>query len=282
MKKYIEQIVKEAVQDVLSTSLANKHLSVSKRQTYTIANWKMNQTIADAKEYVNELNVEVGINNVIIAPPYHLIYPLKQWIQQANLPVALAAQNVHWESEGSFTGEVSTEMLKDLSVSYVIIGHSERRTSGEDFDVVRKKVTQAVHQGLQVILCVGETMEERETGKTVETVVTQVVDATAELTNLSNIILAYEPIWAIGSGSSASPEQVEEIHAAIRNSLLEAKGNEAGAISILYGGSVNQENALSFAKAKEVDGALVGGASLDPAHFEKIVHAFSTEGRESH
>lgn len=279
MKKYIEQIVSDVVRDVLSTSQNGPPFA--DRETYTIANWKMNQTIAEAKEYVKRLNIESENSNVIIAPPFPLLIPLKQWINQANLPVTLAAQNVHWEPKGAFTGEVSCTMLNDLGVTSVIIGHSERRASGETLDVVRKKVTQAVHHGLQVILCIGETMEERQAGKTVETVITQIVDATSELTNLSNIILAYEPVWAIGSGSSASPEQVEEIHAAIRNRLIETKGNEAGLISIVYGGSVNQENASSFARAKEVDGTLVGGASLDPTHFGKIVHAFSTEGRET-
>jgi triosephosphate isomerase len=189
--------------------------------------------------------------------------------------VEIAAQDVYWEKEGAFTGEVSIAMLRDAGCKYTIIGHSERRQFfGETDETVNRKVRSAIGGGLQPIVCVGETLEERDAGKAADVVRRQVRNGLAQLTgsDLSPIIVAYEPVWAIGTGRTATPETAAEMHGVIRATIGEIwSAKAADAMRILYGGSVKPNNIAELMQREDIDGALVGGASLDPASFAAIV-----------
>jgi triosephosphate isomerase len=187
----------------------------------------------------------------------------------------LGAQNLHWEKSGAFTGEVAAPMLKDVGCSYVIIGHSERRAYfSESNSIINKKIFAALREGLIPIVCVGETLEEREKDQTLDVIRCQVKEGLAHVTGsqASQLVIAYEPVWAIGTGKTATPEQANEVHAFIRN-LLTEQFNEtvASEIRIQYGGSVKPDNIRSLMDQKDIDGVLVGGASLDADSFTKIV-----------
>ncbi len=245
---------------------------------YIIAgNWKMNKTPAEAKELIGAIAplVKDATCDVIVGVPF------------VDLPVALdatagtnigvAAQNCHWEKSGAFTGEISAEMLREMGVGYVILGHSERRTYFGDTDVtVAKRTRAALDAGLTVILCVGEYLEQREQGITSEVVDMQVKVALGGVSReeLSRIIIAYEPVWAIGTGRTATDEQANEVCAHIRGTLASLYDEAAAkAVTIQYGGSMNAGNAASLLAQSDVDGGLIGGASLKPADFATIVAA---------
>lgn len=239
------------------------------RKTLVAANWKMHGTKAFAEQLLAELNsgLESGecSAQVVICPPFPYLGTVADSIDQA----ALGAQNLSEQASGAFTGEVSAEMLVDCGVRYVIVGHSERRSLyGESSELVAAKFAAAKGAGLTPILCVGESLEEREAGNTLQVVAEQIqaVSALDLPDTWQNAVVAYEPVWAIGTGKTASPEQAQEVHQFIRQQL-----GEAGAeTQILYGGSVKAANAAElFAKA-DIDGALVGGASLKADEFIKI------------
>ncbi|WP_078084324.1 triose-phosphate isomerase [Microbulbifer mangrovi] len=239
------------------------------RKTLVAANWKMHGTKAFAEQLLAELNSglesEKCSAQVVICPPFPYLGAVADSIGQA----ALGAQNLSEQSSGAFTGEVSAEMLVDCGVRYVIVGHSERRSLyGESSELVASKFAAAKAAGLTPILCVGESLEEREAGKTLQVVAEQIqaVSALDLPDTWQNAVVAYEPVWAIGTGKTATPEQAQEVHQYIRQQL-----GEAGAeTQILYGGSVKAANAAElFAKA-DIDGALVGGASLKADEFTKI------------
>jgi len=211
--------------------------------------------------------------DIVVAPPFTALATAVE--EAARTPVKISAQDVHWEKEGAFTGEVSVRMLREVGCAYTIIGHSERRQYfGETDETVHKKTVAAVAGGLKAIVCVGELLSERDSGQAVEVVRRQVRNGLAGLTgpDLSNIIVAYEPVWAIGTGRTATPEIAAEMHAAIRKTFAEIY-NEAAAdgLRILYGGSVKPDNISALMKKEDIDGALVGGASLDPASFAAII-----------
>ncbi len=247
-----------------------------KRTPIIAGNWKMNKTSAEASDLVRKLVYavrEAKNREVVIAPPFTALQKVEEVIRGTN--IALAAQNMHWEDKGAFTGEISAEMLLDLGCKYVIIGHSERRQYfGETDETVNKKVKQALVKGLLPILCVGETLAEREAGKLAEVISRQVTgglkDITAEA--MKKVVIAYEPVWAIGTGKTATPEQANEVHALIRNtvkSLYEA--GIAEGLRIQYGGSVTPDNVSTLMAMPDIDGALVGGASLKPESFAALV-----------
>jgi triosephosphate isomerase (TIM) len=249
------------------------------RKKILAANWKMNLTHVEADSFVQTFLSEIGeVNDVeiVIVPPFTSIPALAQTSEKAPF-IRLGAQNVHWERSGAYTGEISATMLRALFVKYVIIGHSERRSLFEETDqTVNRKVSAALEAGLRPIMCVGESLAERESGL-VEKVLHRQVEVGLKgiaADHVSEIVLAYEPVWAIGTGRTATPEQAEETHAFIRSVLAGLfDQSSADRIRIQYGGSVKPENTEDLMRKPDIDGALVGGASLDPRSFAQIIRA---------
>ena len=244
------------------------------REKIVAGNWKMNLNLEEAEALWFDLkNYDNDAVTVLAFPP--TVY-LGRWAQDQG-KVALGAQNVFYEQKGAFTGELAPEMLKSLGVKYTLVGHSERRSIfGETDDWVRRKVDAALEEGLKVIVCVGEPLEVRESGKHVEYVSSQVQEALWHLdeTAMSHIVVAYEPVWAIGTGKTATPEQAQEMHQAIRGLLTEKFGAEGNIRPILYGGSCKPSNAKEIFSQEDVDGGLIGGASLKFDDFKAIIDAF--------
>jgi triosephosphate isomerase len=245
------------------------------RTPYLAANWKMHKTAPEAARFVDVLLPQVAstANEVVICPPF---LALREVVARCRgSAVRVAAQNMHEEGSGAFTGEVSAPMLVEAGADAVILGHSERRQLfGETDEALARKVPAALDGGLEPILCIGESEEARDAGQT-ESVLERQVErdlARVEPTRLAEVVIAYEPIWAIGTGRTATPEQAQEAIAFIRDMLRES-GAEADRVRILYGGSVKPDNAAELLGMPDVDGALVGGASLDPDDFAAIVAA---------
>ena len=246
------------------------------RRPFIAGNWKMYKTAAQAVEFAEEFKKIYRPSDVrvAIAAPYTQLWGLKKAFEGTGIGVA--AQNMHWEDQGAFTGEISAPMLKEIGVDYVIIGHSERREYFAETDgTVNKKVIKALSAGILPILCCGESLEVREAGKEKEFVGGQIradfADIPAE--DAVRITVAYEPIWAIGTGRTATPAQAQEMCAYIRNVLADIYGEDVSEeIAIQYGGSVKPANASELMNQEDIDGALVGGASLKPADFLEIVH----------
>jgi triosephosphate isomerase len=241
-------------------------------------NWKMNLTLAEAAQLVHAIAHGIrGLDGVevLVAPPFTSLLRVKEAIGRA--PILLSGQNMHSEAQGAFTGEVSAAMLVDAGCTHVILGHSERRTLfGETDEVIDRKAAAAVKKGLIPIVCIGETLEEREKGLTFQIIERQLnlsLNNFREGKNLlPSTILAYEPVWAIGTGRTATPEQAQEVHQFIRQWLkAQFGGQTAQAIRILYGGSVKPDNVRDLMSKPDIDGALVGGASLKPESFLPIV-----------
>jgi triosephosphate isomerase len=249
------------------------------RKKILAANWKMNLTHVEAESYVETFLNEVGeVNDVeiVIIPSFTSIPTLAQASDRAPF-IRIGAQNLHWEKSGAFTGEISATMLRALFVKYVVIGHSERRSLfGETDEMVQKKVHTALEAGLRPIMCVGESLSEREAGSFQKVLHRQVEQGLKGVSgdHLSEIVIAYEPVWAIGTGRTASPAQAEEVHAFLRSLLAELFDQTAAdRTRIQYGGSVKPENAEELMRQPNIDGALVGGASLDAHSFARIVRA---------
>ena len=241
------------------------------RKPFIAANWKMNKTVGETRDFINSflpLVKKVRGVDVLIAPPFTSLGIARQLLKDAD--IKLGAQNVFYEEKGAFTGEISVEMLLSAGCSHVIIGHSERRQHFFETDeIVNKKTKISRKCGLKVILCIGESLEEREDNKTFKVLESQLAGSLKDM-KLDGITIAYEPIWAIGTGKTATPEQANEAHAFIRKWLKEYdRGSDD--IRILYGGSVTPENITFLISEPEIDGALVGGASIKPDSFAKIV-----------
>ena len=240
------------------------------------ANWKMYKTPDETREYLREfLPLVAGHDRdeIVVCPPYTDVAIAIDAARGSN--VAIGVQNVHWKSDGAYTGEISAPMLLCLGVTHVIIGHSERRQYfGETDDTVNLRLKTALESGLTPICCVGEVLQEREAGLTDDVLRRQCVRAFHAISakKAAKLIVAYEPVWAIGTGKTATPELAAEAHAVIRREAVEIFGDEfAAKLRILYGGSVKPDNAKSLMSQEEIDGALVGGASLDPKSFAAIV-----------
>ncbi len=245
------------------------------RRPLIAGNWKMFRTVPEAVELARAVAADsAGEAEVALAPPFTALSAVAEALR--GTPVALAAQNMHWEREGAFTGEISSLMLRDIGCRYAIVGHSERRQLfGETDEGVARKSVAAFAHGLLPIACVGETLAEREAGRTMEVVERQVERALRELSpdQVAALVVAYEPVWAIGTGRNATPEQAQDVHAAIRRMVSRSHGEApAAGLRILYGGSVKPENVGALMAQADVDGALVGGASLSAPGFLKIVH----------
>jgi triosephosphate isomerase len=250
------------------------------RRAVIAGNWKMNNTAADATALINAIKAEIAGKDtsyceIIAGVPFTDIAAAIEAAKGSNIKIS--AQNVHWAEKGAFTGEISADMLKEAGVEYVIIGHSERRQYfGETDDTVNKRVKAALANGLKVILCVGEVLEQRELGVTEEVVAMQtkidLFGIPAE--DMKNVIIAYEPVWAIGTGKTATADQAEEVCAIIRGVLAKLYGDAvAEATTIQYGGSMNAKNAAELLSKKNVDGGLIGGASLKAPDFAAIIEA---------
>ncbi len=256
-------------------------MNKAKRKAVIAGNWKMNKTPAEAKELITAIAplVKDAGCEVVACVPYVDIAAAQEAAKGTNIHIG--AENCHWEKSGAFTGEISAEMLKACGVEYVITGHSERRTYFGDTDVtVQKRTRAALDAGLTVIVCVGEYLEQREQGITGELVALQTKIALGGVTKeeLSRIIIAYEPVWAIGTGRTATAAQANEVCAIIRGVIAELYDADAAeAVTIQYGGSMNAGNAAELVAQPDVDGGLIGGASLKPADFAAIVEA-ATKG----
>ena len=248
------------------------------RKPIIAGNWKMYKTSAEAVALVNALAKEVaGItqSEIVVCPPFTALATVAGALAGSN--IQLGAQNVHWEKEGAFTGEIAPAMLKDLCVRYAVVGHSERRQFfGETDAGVNKRAKAALANGLRPIVCVGEMLAEREAGKMESVVTGQLRGSLAgfDKNQILETVIAYEPVWAIGTGKTASPAQAQEVHALIRRLLGELFGADtAGKVRIQYGGSVKPDNAKELLGQPDIDGALVGGAALKAGDFAAIVKA---------
>ncbi len=258
--------------------MAPEVLSVNKLRKKIIAgNWKMNKTASDARDLALAIKHELADCkevDVVLCPPFTALHTVGPVID--NTRIKLGAQNMHWESNGAYTGEVAAPMLRELFCQYVILGHSERRTYFGETDAIVNRKTKAAFANLLVpIVCVGETLQERQAGQTEAVVTTQVQGSLADLgADLKKVVIAYEPVWAIGTGLTATPEQAQDVHALIRR-LLGVMGGEdvAQSVRIQYGGSMKPSNAAELLKKPDIDGGLIGGAALEARSFVEIVRA---------
>ena len=240
------------------------------------ANWKMHKTIPEAVTFAKQLKEEFsesGNVDIVIAPPFTALSSIAEVLKDS--PIHISAQNMHWEEKGAYTGEISTVMLVDAGCEFVIIGHSERRTLfGETGRMLNKKMHAALKAGLMPIFCIGETLEERESGATFTVLQKQIKEGLNNITSddIRRVALAYEPIWAIGTGKTATPLQAQEVHRFIRETItVDLEYAHASETVIIYGGSVNPENTDSLMDQPDINGALVGGASLDFGSFADII-----------
>ncbi|GLI53695.1 triose-phosphate isomerase [Thermodesulfovibrio yellowstonii] len=240
---------------------------------FIVANWKMHKTVREALAFLDEfipIAKDLNDREIGIAPTFICIESVGKAL--INTSIKLCAQNAFYENKGAYTGEVSPLMLKDCGVKYVIIGHSERRKYFyENDDIINKKIHACIKEGLKVIFCIGETLEDRQNNKTMEILKTQIRNGLLEINSPEALTIAYEPVWAIGTGVVATEEQIKQSHLFIRNQLKEIYGERANEVRILYGGSVTPENIKPIMEIDNVEGVLVGGASLDPLKFARIV-----------
>jgi triosephosphate isomerase len=247
------------------------------RKWIVAGNWKMHNTVAESTalaKAIKEGTADIQGGSVILAPPFTALHGVSEILKGSDL--LLAAQNMYYEDKGAFTGEVSAPMLKDIGCSYVIIGHSERRKYFQEQNAdVNLKIKKALSSSLTPIMCVGETDKEREKDIMQDVVGRQVDHGLKGVSKIENIVIAYEPVWAIGTGKVATPEQAQDVHAFIRKILNESYGKAANGIRILYGGSVTQDNISDLIAMNDIDGALVGGASLKADGFLGIIRGIS-------
>ncbi|SHF07154.1 triosephosphate isomerase [Seinonella peptonophila] len=251
------------------------------RKPIIAGNWKMHKTVAEAEGFLQQLMEEALPHDVeaVICAPFVTLQALV--IQSAGRFVSIGAQNVHWEAEGAFTGEISVPMLQSLGVSYVIIGHSERRQYFQESDeMVRLKTKASLDGGLTPIVCVGESLEERENGETASVIQKQVQQALFDLSTheVERVVIAYEPIWAIGTGQASTAEDAQEVCQLIRQTIAALWNLEvADQVRVQYGGSVKPDNIRTYLDQPDIDGALVGGASLTAASYRALLSAVSSE-----
>lgn len=248
------------------------------RKYFIAGNWKMNKTAAEATALIDGIKAKIGSQtkvDVAVCPPFTALDAAAKAL--AGSTIKLGAQNMHFEKSGAFTGEVAADMLKEFNCTYVILGHSERREYFKECNcLINKKVKTVLLNGMKPILCVGEKLEERESGKTLAIVSEQTVKGLEGLTKdeAKNVVVAYEPVWAIGTGKTATPAMAQEVHAAIRKVLTDTFGSDvAESMQILYGGSMKPENADALLAEKDIDGGLIGGAALKVDSFVALVES---------
>ncbi len=245
------------------------------RRILIAGNWKMNKTSAEGATLVGEVLAGLPSGNlpeILVFPPYLTIPAVVAAAKGSAIEVG--AENVHWAESGAFTGEVSTAMLKDAGVTHALVGHSERRQYfGETDETVNKRAAAAISAGLVAVICVGETLAEREAGETASVIDRQTRKALEGISDTSRVVIAYEPVWAIGTGKTATPDMAQEVHAQIRAILKDLYGDAADSIRILYGGSMKPANAPELLAKPDIDGGLIGGASLKAPDFLALVKA---------
>ena len=248
------------------------------RKTLIAGNWKMNGHLEDGVALAKGVALEVKKSGrkdceVLICPPYTLLMAAKKAIKGSR--VQLGAQDCHFDAKGAHTGDISPLMLKDMGCQYVIVGHSERRTDhGETNELIAKKASAAIEAGLKVIICIGETEKERDENRTIEVCTTQIMGSVPSNATYQNTVIAYEPVWAIGTGKTPTAQEVEDVHASIRKVISKKLGRaNANKMRILYGGSMKPSNAKELLSLEDVDGGLIGGASLKVADFMAIIDA---------
>lgn len=254
-----------------------------KDQKIVAGNWKMNKTLDEGISFVGKMTkllLDLEKTKVIFCPPFTALFGMME--QLKDTPFGLGAQNCYWKESGAFTGEISCSMLSDLGVHYILIGHSERRqVFGETNESINHKIHSVLGHNLIPIFCVGETQEQRKIGETQDVLNNQIDKGLKEVSNLNDLIFAYEPVWAIGTGLNANELQIEEAHQIIKNRIKRNYSvHESENISILYGGSVNSQNAKSLISTPGVDGFLIGGASLETESFYQIINTVEQFGKE--
>jgi triosephosphate isomerase (TIM) len=260
-----------------SRATERKDRGMSGRTAIMAGNWKMHKTASEARELIQDLAFGLERQRpaceVVVAPPFTSISAAVQ--QARGSVIQVAAQDLHWEDKGAFTGEISGPMLREAGCSFAIIGHSERRQFfGETDETVNLKIAAAIRHGLTPIFCLGETIEERQAGVTFEVMRRQLRRGLGDITPLDaeRFVMAYEPVWAIGTGHTATPKQAQEVHSFLRNELTALLGQDFSArVRVLYGGSVKPDNARSLMSCEDIDGGLIGGASLNSADFLAII-----------
>ncbi|MBR9699747.1 triose-phosphate isomerase [Candidatus Woesearchaeota archaeon] len=242
------------------------------RKLLIAANWKMHKTIPEAVDFAKKIKELKAERDILVCAPFTLLPAVAQELQGSS--VGFGGQNMHFEEKGAFTGEISPLMLNELKCTHVIIGHSERRhVFGEDNALINKKIKSALAHNLIPVFCVGEKLEEREAGKTQDVVKEQIDKGLEGVENVDSVVIAYEPVWAIGTGKTATPDQAQEVHAFIREFMTELYSDDAAnELRILYGGSVKPANVKELMSEKDIDGALVGGASLEFDSFSQLVN----------
>ncbi len=252
-------------------------MTTGNRRPLIAGNWKMFKTCSEAVETVSrlmELARGADTVDIMVAPPFTSLHPVSEVAEKGN--IAVGAQNIFWEKDGAYTGEISADMLRSCGVTHVLIGHSERRQYfGETDETVNRRVGAAIAAELIPVLCVGETEEQREEGNTFSVLDKQIKKGLEGLSasELVNLVVAYEPVWAIGTGKTATPSMVQEVHGFLRDLIEKTFDSDlSSAVRILYGGSVKPDNIGELMALADVDGALVGGASLDPETFSRIIH----------
>ena len=248
------------------------------RKYFIAGNWKMNKTASEAVVLINEINAKAGSQtkvDVAVCPTFTALDAASKALKGST--VKLGAQNMYTKESGAYTGEIAANMLKEFDCAYVILGHSERREYFKETDeFINEKVKAVLANGMKPILCVGEKLEEREAGKTIDVVSNQVIKGMADVAkeNATNVVIAYEPVWAIGTGKTATPEMAQEVHAQIRKDLTDLYGADiAEEMQILYGGSMKPENAPALLAQKDIDGGLIGGAALKADSFCALIDA---------
>lgn len=244
------------------------------RKPLIAGNWKMHKTVAEARTYAKGIRAALPNLNgreAVVCPPFTALWAVAEELKGS--PIALGSQNVHWEAKGAFTGEVSVSMIKELGCQYAIVGHSERRQYFAETDAtVNKRMQATLAGGMIPIVCIGETLQEREGNTTFKVIETQIKSGLAGLAAGASIVIAYEPVWAIGTGKTATPEQAQEVHAFIRKEFGKLYGHAvADTTRILYGGSIKPDNISALMKQPDIDGGLVGGACLEVDSYVKLV-----------
>ncbi len=249
------------------------------RKTIFAANWKMHKTIGEARQFLGEFAplCPKPSAEVWIAPPATALSAAAHFVREKGLQIRIGAQNVSNQPEGAFTGEIAAAMLKEAGAQFCLIGHSERRTLyGENDEMIHNKICRALEAGLTPVLCIGESWKEREQERVADVLYSQLGAALQErsVDDVARLCIAYEPLWAIGTGKAATPELAQQAHAICRSFLTQEWGAEAAEkVPILYGGSVKPDNARSLLEKPDIDGALIGGASLDPKNFAQLIHS---------
>lgn len=274
MSSTVEAYIKDIVRHMLEKQMVASKLEQS-RKKYVIANWKMNLSRMDIMEYLRDIAEVNAFDEVILCPPAPYLYDVYTKLLELNPNISVGAQNVHGAEKGAYTGEISAAMLVDSGCQYTLVGHSERRAQGESDAAINQKLRHSIEKGLTPILCIGEQATDHASKRSMEVIAHQLVHALHGLPSSAAFIIAYEPVWAIGSGQTPSITDIEQVHQGIRYVLKELFNSEkAGSISVVYGGSVQATLAEQLGNVHDVDGLLVGGASLQAHTFKEIVEVF--------